>query len=99
LECTDRRTDGAIYDHARATGEKASPVEQTRRCYSERIEEGDIVEIADDLGGPSKGYYGEELKTVRVVRDGRAVALVFNKEGLEGGGGWLLDSYESCGEF
>ena len=27
-----------------------SPVERTRRRFSKRIEEGDTVEIADDLG-------------------------------------------------
>jgi len=43
-------TDGAIYVHARGIGEKVSPVEQTRRRFSKRIEEGDTVEIADDLG-------------------------------------------------
>jgi hypothetical protein len=99
LECTDKRTKGAIYDYAGGKGEKASPVEQTRRQFSKRIEEGDKVEIADRLGDPSEGYYGEALRTVRVVRDGRVVALMFYKQGLDSGGGWLLDSYESCGEF
>ena len=45
------------------------------------------------------GYYGEELRTVRVVRDGRVVALIHYKEGRGSGGGWLLDSYEACAEF
>jgi len=98
LECADKRTDGAIYDYASGTGEKASPVEQTRGPFSKRIEEGDKVEVANQVG-PSKGYYGEALRTVRVVRDGLVVALIFYKEGIEGGKGWLLDSYESCGEF
>jgi hypothetical protein len=97
LECTDKRTDGAVYDYARGTGEKASPVEQTRHQFSRRIEEGDTVEIADQRG-PTEGYYGEQLRTVRVVRDGRVIALMFYKEGSEGGG-WLLDEYESCSEF
>jgi hypothetical protein len=98
LECADKRTNGAVYDRAQGTGEKTSPVEQTRRHFSKHTEEGDTVEVADQVG-PGKGYYGEQLRTVRVVRDGRVVALMFYKEGIEGEGGWLLDSYESCGEF
>jgi len=39
------------------------------------------------------------LKTVRVVRDGRVVALMFYKEGIDSAGRWLLDSYEACAEF
>jgi hypothetical protein len=99
LECADKRTKGAVFDYALGIGEKVSPVEQTRRRFSKRIEEGDKVEIAEHLGGPSTGYYGEQLRTVRVVRDGRVVALMFYKEGQGSKGGWLLDSYESCGEF
>ena len=57
------------------------------------------MEIANGQGGPTVGYYGEELRTVRVVRDGRVVALMHCKEGRGAGGGWLLDSYEACGEF
>jgi hypothetical protein len=98
LECADKRTKGAVYDYALGIGEKASPVEQTRRKFSKRIEEGDKVEIADQVG-PTEGWYGEALRTVRVVRDGRVVALMFYKRGQEVEGGWLLDSYESCGEF
>jgi hypothetical protein len=97
LECADKRTNGAVYDYARGTGEKASPVEQTRHRFSKRIEEGDTVEFSEQRGS-GKGYYGEQLRTVRVVRDGRVVALMFYKEGQDGGG-WLLDEYKSCGEF
>src|SRR5215207_7366073 len=98
LECADKRTKGAIYDYALGIGKKASPVEQARRRFPKRIEEGDKVEIADQVG-PTEGWYGEALRTVRVVRDGRVVALMFYKRGQEVEGGWLLDSYESCGEF
>jgi hypothetical protein len=98
LECADKRTKGAVFDYALGIGEKVSPVEQTRRRFSKRIEEGDKVEITEHLGGPSTGYYGEQLRTVRVVRDGRVVALMFYKEGIDNGG-WLLDSYEACAEF
>jgi hypothetical protein len=98
LECREDSTVGAVFDYAQGIGEKVSPVEQTRRRFSRRIEEGDRVEIAERQGGPTAGYYGEELRTVRVVRDGRVVALMFYKEGIDGGG-WLLDSYEACAEF
>jgi hypothetical protein len=91
LECADRSTNGAVYDHAKGIGEKASPGEQTRRRFSRRIEEDDKVEIADDLGGPNKGYYGEELKTVRVLRDGRVVAPCSTRRvsKAEGAGPWV----------
>jgi hypothetical protein len=99
LECREDSTVGAVFDYAQGTGEKASPVEQARRRFSKRIEEGDKVEIANDQGDPTVGYYGEELRTVRVVRDGRVVSLIFYREGIDSGGGWLLDSYEACAEF
>jgi hypothetical protein len=98
LQCPDYSTVGAVFDYALGTGEKASPVEQARRRFSKHIEEGDKVEIAERQGDPTAGYYGEELRTVRVVRDGRVVALMFYKEGIDNGG-WLLDSYEACAEF
>jgi hypothetical protein len=42
---------GRCYIRPRARNrEKVSPVERTRRRFSKRIEEGDTVEIADDLG-------------------------------------------------
>jgi hypothetical protein len=81
LECSSKNTESAIYDYALGIGEKASPVEQTRRRFSKRIEEGDKVEITKQPGGPTVGYYGEALRTVRVVRDGRVVALMFYKAG------------------
>jgi hypothetical protein len=99
LDCPYNSTEGAVYDYALGIGEKASPVEQARRKFSKRIEEGDKVEIAEHPGGPTVGYYGEELRTVRVVRDGRVVALIHYKEGGGSGGGWLLDSYEACSDF
>jgi hypothetical protein len=99
LQCPEYGQEGAVFDYALGIGEKASPVEQARRRFSKRIEEGDKVEVADDQGGATVGYYGEELRTVRVVRDGRVVALMHYKEGRGAGGGWLLDSYEACGEF
>jgi hypothetical protein len=99
LECPEYGQEGAVFDYALGIGDKASPVEQARRRFSKHIEEGDKVETADDQGGPTVGYYGEELRTVRVVRDERVVALMHYKEGRGAGGAWLLDSYEACGEF
>lgn len=100
LDCPLHGQEGAVFDYATGRGEEASPVEQARRRFSKRIEEGDKVEIADDLGGPTEGYYGEELRTVRVVRDGRVVALMHYEEGFESSGrDWLLDSYDACAEF
>jgi hypothetical protein len=90
LQCPDYSTVGAVFDYALGTGEKASPVEQARRRFSKHIEEGDKVEIADRPGGPNK-------RTVRVVRDGRVVALIYYSRGT--GGGWLLKSYDACSEF
>ena len=98
MQCPEYAWVSAVFDFAQGIGEKASPVEQARRRFSKRIEEGDKVEIAERQGDPTVGYYGEELRTVRVVRDGRVVALMFYKEAIENGG-WLLDSYEACGEF
>jgi hypothetical protein len=37
------------------------------------------------------------MRVVRAVRDGRVVDLIYYRRGS--GGGWLLDSYEVCGEF
>ena len=90
MECADKRTKGAVYDYALGIGEKASPVEQTRRKFSKRIEEGDKVEISERQGAP-------KVRTVGVVRDGRVVALIKYRRGT--GGGWLPDSYEACAEF
>jgi hypothetical protein len=100
LECANSNTKGAVYDYAQGIGQKASPVQQTRRKFSKRIEDGDEVEISDQRGPPEGYYDGAALRTVRVLRDGRVVALMlFYREGQDGEGGWLLDSYEACGEF
>jgi hypothetical protein len=90
LECREDSRVGAVFDYARGVGKPASPVEQARRRFSERIEAGDSVEVASDLGEDTVGYYGEELRTVRVVRDGRVVALITTKRvaAAEGAGSW-----------
>ena len=80
----------AVFDYAQGIGKKASPIEQARRRFSKRIEEGDTVEMAERPEGPN-------VRTVRVVRDGRVVALIKYRRGT--GGGWVPDFYEVCGEF
>jgi hypothetical protein len=92
LQCRSGDMNAAIFDYAAgAKGEKASPVELAQGDFSKSIEEGDTVEIAHRPEGT-------HMRTVRVVRDGRVVALMFYKEGIDNGG-WLLDSYEACAEF
>ena len=63
-----------MYDYAQGSGQQASPVEQTRREFSKRSEVADDVEITDQRG-PTEGYYGEALRTLRLLRDGRAIDL------------------------
>jgi hypothetical protein len=88
LQCRSRKMNAAILDYiVRAKG--ASPVELTQDEFSKRIEEGDTVEIANRQEDPN-------VRTVRVVRDGRVVALItYGRVG----GGWLLESYEACADF
>jgi hypothetical protein len=90
LQCRSRKMNAAILDYiVRAKGARASPVELTQDEFSKRIEEGDTVEIANRQEDPN-------VRTVRVVRDGRVVALItYGRVG----GGWLLESYEACADF
>jgi hypothetical protein len=73
-----------------AKGKKGNPVEIARREFSKKIREGDTVEIADR----SRGQHA--VATVRVIREGRVVALI---EYRRAGGGWLQDYYEACATF
>jgi hypothetical protein len=73
-----------------AKGKKGDPVELARREFPKQIKEGDTVEIAD----PSRGQNAKA--TVRVIREGRVVALIKYRRV---GGGWLRDYYEACGDF
>jgi len=74
---------------AGAAGKRGDPVEMVRRGLSDRLREGDTVELA---GYPKSG----DSKTVRVVRDGRVVArVVFFADS----GGWLEDSASNCAGF
>lgn len=89
LQCRSSAMNAAIFDYAAgAKGENASPVELAQGDFSKTIEEGDKMEIADRPEGP-------HMRTVRVVRDGRVVALIKYRRV---GGGWVLDSYESCAD-
>lgn len=74
---------------AGAEGKEGDPVEMVRRGLSNRLREGDTVELA---GYPES----QDRRIVRVVRDGRVVATVaFFRDS----GGWLEDSTSSCAGF
>ncbi len=91
LECPSGMAVSGLLDYAPgAEGEKASPVELARRDFSEQIEEG------DDVGLAAATRYGGAVKTVRVVRNGRIVALI---DYQRAGAGWLRGSYEACAGF
>jgi hypothetical protein len=72
-----------------AKEEKADPVVITRHRFSEEIESGDVVEV---VGYPES----EDQRSVRVVRQGRVVAVVgYFRES----GGWLGSGYSACAGF
>lgn len=79
---------------------KRDLVELARRFFKSKIEEGDVVENA---GYPELAYsriHGNQ-RCVRVVRDGRVVAVIryirFRPE--EGGGGWIRGGSFECERF
>lgn len=87
LGCRSGMGVGGFADYAPgAKGKKARPVELARRDFSKEIEGGDKVV-------PERG---RSPGTVRVIRDGRVVAVI---EYRRAGGGWLRDSYEACSGF
>ena len=89
LECPGGVAVGSSDDYAPgAEGEKESPVEMARRDFSRQIEAGDKVGLVATRYGGSR--------TVRVVRDGRTMALIDYRHAK---GGWLKDSYEACAGF
>jgi hypothetical protein len=73
-----------------AKGKKGTPVEVARREFAKKIREGDTVEIADRSSGQNA------MTTVRVIREGRVVALI---DYHRAEGGWLQDYYEACANF
>ena len=90
LECPGGMAVSGIGDFAPgAEGKEADPVEQTRRAFSGQIREGDRVGLSTT---PQRG----DQRTVRVVREGRTVALIVYRHA---GGGWLMDSYDACAGF
>lgn len=72
-----------------AKGEKGDPVELVGRRFSEETEERDVVEVA---GYPES----RDQKSVRVVREGRVVAVI---EYFRESGGWLGSGYSACAGF
>lgn len=72
-----------------AKGQKGDPVELARRALSERLEEGDVVEVA---GYPER----RTERSVRVVREDWVVAVVdYRREPS----GWFQDSTSNCEAF
>ncbi|HZF59359.1 MAG TPA: hypothetical protein VEZ19_12940 [Rubrobacter sp.] len=90
LECEGGMAVGGGPQYAQAVkGKKDDLVGMVRRGLSDRLQEGDVVEVA---GYPKS----RERRIVRVVRDGRVVATVAFMAGL---GGWLEDSSSNCAGF
>ena len=92
LECPGGMAVSGIGDYAPAPGtegREADPVKLARRDFSEQIGEGDRVGLSTT---PQRG----DQRTVRVVREGRTVALIVYRRA---GGGWLRDSYDACAGF
>jgi hypothetical protein len=91
LQCSDGRamgSSGPSYAGESPEGGKDLP-ELARRSFSESLQPGDVVEVA---GYPE----ARERRSVRVVRDGRVVAVL---DFLPSGDGWLPDSYTACLNF
>ncbi len=90
LECAGGMAVGGGPQYAPGTkGKKGEPVELARRAFADKIREDDVVETA---GYPeSRG-----LRNVRVVSDGRVVAVVVFARHR---GGWLQDNYTACEGF
>lgn len=90
LECEGGMAVGGGPQYAPgAKGKKGDLVEMVRRGLSDRLREGDTVELA---GYPES----QDSRTVRVVRDGRVVATVAF---FADSGGWLEDSTSNCAGF
>lgn len=83
---------GGVSDYPEgATGERGDPVDLATARFDQVTDLGDadIVELA--------GYPQEELRTVRLVRDGRVVATI-SFYGSERDG-WLEDTFSRCKEL
>jgi hypothetical protein len=91
LQCSDGQAvgGGPSYGGELPEGEEGSLTALARRSFSEDLRPGDVVEVA---GYPE----ARERRAVRVVRDGRVVAVL---SFLPSGDGWLPDSYTACLNF
>ena len=78
---------GATVDYASgAKGKKGDPVEIARREFPKKIREGDTI-VAERSRNPYP------MTTVRVIREGRVVAII---KYTRAGGGWLKEDYMLC---
>lgn len=78
---------------------KGDPVELAKRCFKGKIEEGDVVEVA---GYPriSELRVADDQRYVRVVRDGKVVAVIsYTRVSQEEGGGWMRGGSSECESF
>jgi len=90
LDC-DSIVEGVGDSPEGATGERGDPVDLARTRFDQVTDLGDddVVEIA--------GYPKDELRTVRLIRNGRVVATITYYE--DGQGGWLEDTFSRCDEL
>ena len=80
---------------------KGAPVELARRYFKSSLEEGDVVEVAGYPKSASEysGVHGYK-QYVRVVRDGRVVAVISYVRVPAGeGGGWMRGGSFECESF
>lgn len=76
-------------------GKEGDPVDMARRRFSDHIEKGDVVEGAGYPKVAPSQIVGDS-SYVRVVRDGKVVAVV---QYFREGGGWLEGEYSACEGF
>jgi hypothetical protein len=92
LQCSDGRamgSSGPSHGGESPEGEKGSLPALARRAFSESLQPGDVVEGA---GYPE----ARERRSVRVVRDGKVVAMLDFQPSPEG---WSPGSYTACLNF
>lgn len=90
LDC-DSIVEG-VSDYAEgATGEHGDPVDLARTRFEQvtDVRADDVIEVA--------GYPEDDLRTVRLVRDGRVIATI--SFSASGRGGWLEDTFARCDEL
>jgi hypothetical protein len=78
---------------------KGAPVELAKRYFKSNIEEGDVVEIAGYPKLAHSGVHGYQ-RYVRVVRDGKVVAVInYTRVSLGEGSGWMRGGSFECESF